>query len=83
MTKGPLIGQGLTAEIYAWGDGQVLKLFHRAYLREYRKHRPATQEQIGAWIPLQAAARTTEGISAREKQWLVVDLVQRWTEQSK
>lgn len=28
VNKGPLTGQGLTAEIHAWGDGQVLKLFH-------------------------------------------------------
>jgi hypothetical protein len=27
MDKGPLIGQGRTADIYAWGDTQVLKLF--------------------------------------------------------
>lgn len=27
MQKGPLLGQGRTAEVYAWGDFQVLKLF--------------------------------------------------------
>ncbi len=27
MDKGPLIGRGRTADIYAWGDTQVLKLF--------------------------------------------------------
>ncbi len=27
MDKGPLIGQGRTADIFAWGDTQVLKLF--------------------------------------------------------
>ena len=27
--KGPLIGRGRTAEIYAWGDSQVLKLFRQ------------------------------------------------------
>jgi len=28
MAKGPLIGRGRTADIYAWGDKSVLKLFH-------------------------------------------------------
>jgi uncharacterized protein (TIGR02172 family) len=28
MNKGRLLGKGRTAEIYAWGDGQILKLFH-------------------------------------------------------
>lgn len=27
MRKGPLLGQGRTAEVFAWGDFQVLKLF--------------------------------------------------------
>jgi hypothetical protein len=27
MKKGPLIGTGRTAEIFAWGDDRVLKLF--------------------------------------------------------
>jgi len=27
VQKGPLLGQGRTAEVYAWGDFQVLKLF--------------------------------------------------------
>ena len=29
MQKGRLLGQGRTAEVYAWGDSQVLKLFSR------------------------------------------------------
>lgn len=28
---GPLIGRGRTAEIYAWGNGQVVKLFHTGW----------------------------------------------------
>jgi Ser/Thr protein kinase RdoA (MazF antagonist) len=28
LSKGTLIGEGRIAEIYAWGDNQVLKLFH-------------------------------------------------------
>ena len=27
MTKGSLIGQGRSAQVFAWGDGRVLKLF--------------------------------------------------------
>ena len=27
MPKGPLIGEGRTAEVYAWGDHQILKLY--------------------------------------------------------
>ena len=33
MQKGPLLGQGRTAEIYAWGDDQILKLY-RAWAPE-------------------------------------------------
>jgi uncharacterized protein (TIGR02172 family) len=29
IEKGKLIGKGLTAQVYAWGDGRVLKLFER------------------------------------------------------
>jgi hypothetical protein len=28
VEKGRLLGKGRTAEIYAWSDGQILKLFH-------------------------------------------------------
>ena len=26
--KGSLLGYGRTAEIFTWGDGQIVKLFH-------------------------------------------------------
>lgn len=32
--RGPLIGQGRTAEVFEWGDTQVLKLFKRGYPSE-------------------------------------------------
>jgi Phosphotransferase enzyme family len=31
LTPGPLIGQGRTAEIYAWQDHQILKLFYASF----------------------------------------------------
>lgn len=31
MTRGPMIAQGRTAELFAWGDGQVLKLFRQDF----------------------------------------------------
>jgi uncharacterized protein (TIGR02172 family) len=76
MVRSPALPAG-TGRLEGWLFRLGRSAFHRAYLREYRTHRPAPKEQIAAWIPLQAAARTTEGIAAREKQWLV-GLVQRW-----
>ena len=35
MQKGPLLGQGRTAEVYAWGDFQVLKLFFTTWPVEW------------------------------------------------
>lgn len=37
-TLGPLLGQGRTAEIYAWGDGQILKLFREGWPEEAIHH---------------------------------------------
>jgi len=34
MKKGPMIAQGRTAEVFLWGDGQVLKLFHEWFRRD-------------------------------------------------
>lgn len=39
--RGALVGRGMTADVYAWGDGRVLKLFHpgrprHSVEREYR-----------------------------------------------
>jgi hypothetical protein len=35
MRKGKLLGQGRTAEVYAWGDFQVLKLFFTTWPVEW------------------------------------------------
>ena len=35
MEKGPLLGQGRSAEVYAWGDHQVLKLFFSSWSPEW------------------------------------------------
>jgi aminoglycoside phosphotransferase (APT) family kinase protein len=35
---GPLIGQGRQAEVYAWADGQVVKLFYEGEPREGAEH---------------------------------------------
>ncbi len=35
MTKGALIGAGRTAEVYAWGDDQILKLYRAEMPREW------------------------------------------------
>lgn len=34
MNKGQLIGEGNTAEVYAWGDNEVLKLFRKEFYLE-------------------------------------------------
>ncbi len=38
MPIGPRVGYGRTAEMFAWGDGQVLKLFHPGWPREWAEH---------------------------------------------
>jgi len=35
VIKGALIGQGRTAEVYAWGDGRILKLYRPEMPREW------------------------------------------------
>ncbi|MFC7557920.1 phosphotransferase [Paenibacillus farraposensis] len=34
MRKGPIIGKGMTAEVYEWGTRQVLKLYYDGYQPE-------------------------------------------------
>ena len=38
MGKGPRIGIGRTAEVYAWGDHQILKLYRVDMPREWVHH---------------------------------------------
>lgn len=35
MQKGPLLGQGRTAEVYAWGEDRVLKLFFESWSSDW------------------------------------------------
>ena len=35
MNKGALIGKGMTAEVYEWGQNKVLKLYHERFSREW------------------------------------------------
>lgn len=57
---GPMIGQGRTAEVYAWGDGQVLKLFfaEMAAAADY-EHRLARIVQ-DAGVPCPAVGEMVE-----------------------
>jgi Ser/Thr protein kinase RdoA (MazF antagonist) len=55
VTKGALIGAGRTAEVYAWGDSQILKLFRGEIPRE-AVHREARISRIVADAGLQAPA---------------------------
>ena len=61
MIKGPLIGQGLTAEIYAWGDGQVLKLYHTGLSEEWiRREAEVTRIAHGAGLAAPAVGPVVE-----------------------
>jgi thiamine kinase len=48
MEKGARIAQGRTAEIYAWADGQVLKLFREGYSAEVSAHEASIANMIFA-----------------------------------
>jgi len=45
-----------------WMIEALRNIFYAAYLREYRKRRPAPQAEIAAWLPVMAAARLNEKI---------------------
>jgi aminoglycoside phosphotransferase (APT) family kinase protein len=50
---GKLIGQGRTAQVYAWGEGQVLKLFLKEYSNEAAREFRITKgaHDLGAPVP--------------------------------
>jgi uncharacterized protein (TIGR02172 family) len=50
-------------------------LFHTVYLKRYAQIRPFAQEDLEAWIPVQAAARLNEGI--REEEDHLVQLAEK------
>lgn len=58
------------SRLVRWATRLGQSAFHRSYLREYAKRRPYDRQQLEAWIPVMAAARLAEGISA-EKDRLV------------
>ena len=53
-----LLAEGRTAEVYAWGADQVLKLYRRA--------------ELAAWMLPLAAARLEEGIVAEVESLLQI-----------
>ena len=60
MTLGDRIGQGRTAEVYAWGDGHVVKLF-REGLEEAAEHEAAvTRAVCEAGLPAPAVEGVVE-----------------------
>ena len=59
--RAELVGRGMTADVYAWGDGRVLKLFHpgrplHAVEREYR----VTRAVRAAGVPAPDAFEVVE-----------------------
>ncbi len=61
MPTGPLIGQGRTAEMYAWGDGQVLKLFRFRCPRPWvEREARATRTAHEAGVPSPAVGGIVE-----------------------
>jgi hypothetical protein len=77
VSKGALIGQGNTAEIFDYGEGKVLKLYReekrllRIYLAEYFKITQADRKNLLRWkLPI-AAARLSEWRPEPEKKRLL------------
>lgn len=46
MEKGKLLGKGMTAEVYAWGEDKVLKLFLDKYNNEWVKREAVIGQKI-------------------------------------
>jgi len=61
VKPGERIGYGATADIYAWGDGQVLKLLHEGMPAEHaREEAEATRLAYAAGIPAPATGDLIE-----------------------
>ncbi|HEY7094418.1 MAG TPA: phosphotransferase [Ktedonobacterales bacterium] len=59
--RGKLIGQGRTAEIYAWGDGQALKLYHAGWPASWVEHEAQVSSVVAATgLPVSAVGATLE-----------------------
>lgn len=50
-TKGELIGEGRTAQIYAWGDGQAVKLFRTEFPAHWAQYEARVAETVGKVCP--------------------------------
>jgi len=48
MEKGELIGKGRTAEIYAWGNDRVLKLYYNWCLADWAQYEATVQQAVHA-----------------------------------
>ena len=60
-THGALIGQGRTAEIYAWGDSQALKLYHAGWPASAAAHEADIGRALaGTGLPVPAVNGTLE-----------------------
>ncbi len=46
MEKGELLGKGMTADVYMWGQDKVLKLYKEGYPEEWIKREAATGRKI-------------------------------------
>lgn len=58
---GRLIGQGRTAEIYAWGDNQVLKLYHTGWSAAWAEQEARISQMVSATgLPVPAVGGVIE-----------------------
>jgi aminoglycoside phosphotransferase (APT) family kinase protein len=61
QTYGKLIGQGRTAEIYAWGDGEALKLYHVGWPASAAAHEVDIGRALaGTGLPVPTVGRALE-----------------------
>jgi aminoglycoside phosphotransferase (APT) family kinase protein len=60
-TPGKLLGEGRTAEIYAWGDGQALKLYRTGWPVSWVEHEARVSSAVAATgLPVPAVGGTLE-----------------------
>jgi aminoglycoside phosphotransferase (APT) family kinase protein len=55
-TKGPLIGAGRTAEIFAWGEDRVLKLYRPEFPQDWALREARIAEAVGRVCPFAPAS---------------------------
>jgi hypothetical protein len=64
MRKGPLIAEGRTAEIFAWGEDQVVKLYRPGFPSngaEYEYNKALASQETGFAVPAVGEVVTVEG----------------------